>query len=145
MRLSRKAKGIFLAAGALLCFALQMLIMKIPNGGNVQVAVGGNVSSINITGILQALMALVCVLLVLVDANIGLIIARVVLALSILSMTFTMIRTGGFAPLPGAVTVFLSLTSCEIIARQFKKMEFDSITDLVTKLLNRRGLIRELE
>ncbi|MBR5994772.1 MAG: bifunctional diguanylate cyclase/phosphodiesterase [Lachnospiraceae bacterium] len=146
MKLSRKGKAYCLMAGTLVCFVLQMLIMKTPNGGSILLQLGGKASMVNITGVIQAIMALICIILVLIDARIGLIIARVILLISVVSMVLAVIRSGGgLTPLPGAVTVLMSLLSCEIIARQFKQMEMDSITDLVTKLLNRRGLIKELE
>ncbi|MCR5722103.1 MAG: bifunctional diguanylate cyclase/phosphodiesterase [Lachnospiraceae bacterium] len=141
MRLSRKGKGIFLVCGTLLCFVLQMLIFKTPNNGNLVLAK----TRVNITGVIQAFMALVCVVLVLINAKVGIIIARVALLISIADLIFVIIMRKNFEPLPGVITVLLSLVSCEVIARQFKRMENESITDYVTKLINRRGLIRELE
>ncbi len=141
MRLSRRGRGIFLLTGTLLCFVLQMLIVKAPNNGTL--LIGG--APVNVTGIIQAVMALVCVVLVLLNAKIGIIIARIALSISALLMILAMVRSKMLTPLPGAVTILLSLVSCEVIARQFKRMEAESITDYVTKLINRRGLIRELE
>lgn len=141
MRLSRRGRGIFLTSGTLLCFVLQMLIVKVPNNGTLLI---GD-SPVNVTGIIQAVMALVCVILVLLNAKIGIIIARVALTISALAMVMAMVRSKMLTPLPGAITILLSLVSCEVIARQFRRMEAESITDYVTKLINRRGLIRELE
>ena len=141
MRLSRRGRGIFLTSGTLLCFVLQMLIVKVPNNGTLLI---GD-SPVNVTGIIQAVMALVCVILVLLNAKIGIIIARVALTISALAMVMAMVRSKMLTPLPGAITILLSLVSCEVIAKQFKRMEAESITDYVTKLINRRGLIRELE
>lgn len=141
MRLSRRGRGIFLISGTLLCFVLQMLIVKVPNNGTLLI---GD-SPVNVTGIIQAVMALVCVILVLLNAKIGIIIARVALTISALAMVMAMVRSKMLTPLPGAITILLSLVSCEVIARQFRRMEAESITDYVTKLINRRGLIRELE
>ena len=145
MRLNRRGRGIFLVCGTLLCFVLQMVILKIPNNGTLPVTFAGNVSEVNITGVVQAFMALICVLLVLINARVGIIVARVALSLSIVSMSFAIIMSRRLTPLPGAVTVLLSLVSCEVISQQFRRMEYESITDYVTKLINRRGLIRELE
>ncbi len=141
MRLSRRGRGIFLISGTLLCFVLQMLIFKVPNNGTLLIAG----APVNVTGIIQAVMALVCVVLVLLNAKIGIIIARIALSISALLMILAMVRSKMLTPLPGAVTILLSLVSCEVIAKQFRRMEAESITDYVTKLINRRGLIRELE
>lgn len=141
MRLSRRGRGIFLISGTLLCFVLQMLIFKVPNNGTLLIAG----APVNVTGIIQAVMALVCVVLVLLNAKIGIIIARIALSISALLMILAMVRSKMLTPLPGAITILLSLVSCEVIARQFRRMEAESITDYVTKLINRRGLIRELE
>lgn len=141
MRLSRRGRGIFLISGTLLCFVLQMLILKVPNNGTLLIAG----ATVNVTGIIQAVMALVCVVLVLLNAKIGIIIARIALSISALLMILAMVRSKMLTPLPGAVTILLSLVSCEVIAKQFRRMEAESITDYVTKLINRRGLIRELE
>lgn len=141
MRLSRRGRGIFLISGTLLCFVLQMLILKVPNNGTLLIAG----APVNVTGIIQAVMALVCVVLVLLNAKIGIIIARIALSISALLMIMAMVRSKMLTPLPGAVTILLSLVSCEVIAKQFRRMEAESITDYVTKLINRRGLIRELE
>ena len=145
MRLSRRGRGIFLIAGTLLCFALQMVILKIPNNGSFQLGFGGRVAEVNVNGVLQALMALICVILVLLNAKAGRLVARVVLLISFFFMVMAIIRSKMLTPLPGAVTIMLSLISCEVISRQFQVMEMESITDYVTKLINRRGLIRELE
>ena len=145
MRLSRRGRGIFLIAGTLLCFALQMIILKIPNNGSFQLGFGSRVAEVNVNGVLQALMALICVILVLLNAKAGRLVARVVLLISFFFMVMAIIRSKMLTPLPGAVTIMLSLISCEVISRQFQVMEMESITDYVTKLINRRGLIRELE
>ena len=141
MRLSRRGRGIFLITGTLLCFVLQLLIVKVPNNGTLLIAG----APVNVTGIIQAFMALVCVVLVLLNAKVGIVIARIALLISALLMILAMVRSRMLTPLPGAVTILLSLVSCEVIAKQFKRMEMESITDYVTKLINRRGLIRELE
>ena len=141
MRLSRRGRGIFLLTGTLLCFVLQLMIVKVPNNGTLLIAG----APVNVTGIIQAFMALVCVVLVLLNAKVGIVIARIALLISALLMILAMVRSKMLTPLPGAVTILLSLVSCEVIAKQFRRMEMESITDYVTKLINRRGLIRELE
>ena len=141
MRLSRRGRGIFLLTGTLLCCVLQLMIVKVPNNGTLLIAG----APVNVTGIIQAFMALVCVVLVLLNAKVGIVIARIALLISALLMILAMVRSKMLTPLPGAVTILLSLVSCEVIAKQFRRMEMESITDYVTKLINRRGLIRELE
>lgn len=145
MKYKRKLRNIILTVGSILCAILQIVIIKVPNNGNVIVQLSGGTSMFNLRGVLQSLFSLICISMVGFDAKRGIVLSRIFLSLSSVMLAVTSIVFKAMESIPGVITIILSLVSCEIIAGQLKYIEAESITDYITKLLNRRGLIKELE
>ncbi len=145
MKYKRKLRNIILTVGSILCVILQIVMIKVPNNGNVIVQLSDGTSMFNLRGVLQSLFALICISMVGFDAKRGIVLSRIFLSLSSVMLAVTSIVFKAMESIPGVITIILSLVSCEIIAGQLKYIEAESITDYITKLLNRRGLIKELE
>lgn len=145
MKYNKRFRNIFLIVGSIFAITIQILILKVPNNGNLIFQSAGKTYTFNLRGVLQAFTALDCVFMVSVDPKRGMILTRIFMGGSAISMLLNALRFKTVESLPGAITIILSLVSCEIIAKQLKYIEAESITDYVTRLYNRRGLIRELE
>lgn len=142
---SVRKRRIILIIGIIICAVLEFLMITAPNDGTLTKVIAGKPSVININGIFQAVYALICIFMVCIDPKAGGIIARVLLILTTFSMVMGMIRGKTLSALPGAITVFLSLISVEVIRKFMLRIQTESITDYVTKLFNRRGLIKAIE
>lgn len=145
MNYNKRFRSIFLIVCTVIAILIQVAIVIVPNNGNLIFEKSGEMYTFSLRGVLQSICALVCVFMVTVDPKRGIKITRIYLGISTLSLVMNSLRTKSLDSIPGAITVVLSMVSCEIIARQLKRIEAESITDFVTRLYNRRGLIRELE
>lgn len=145
MSYNKRFRNIFLIVCTVLTVIIQIVIVRVPNNGNLLIYRAGEVYTFNLRGVLQAVFALPCVFMVSVDPKRGMVITRIIMGMSTVSMILNTLRFKSIESLPGAIIVILSLVSCEIIAKQLKYIESESITDFVTRLYNRRGLIHELE
>lgn len=141
----KKIRNIILTAGMILCVILQLTIILAPNGGMIAVATEEWNTEFNIRGILQSVMALVCLFLVCVDYKKGIIFTYIILGFSSISLSVSILKLHNLGSLPGTVTLILTIVSAKIISSQLKVEETKSVTDIVTGLLNRRGLYHEFE
>lgn len=89
-------------------------------------------------GTLQAIMILFCFLIVILNYSTGRIVSVSLIILAILQNIFVMHTSKSFSPLPGVISLLVSLFTIELIARFYKKKAVNSITDIVTGLKNRR-------
>ncbi len=142
--MSKKGRRILLALLAALVVAIQVVIIRFPNNGIIILPNVFDGTSCNVRGVLQSLMVLLCVLMVCTDMRVGRILTRIFLGISTLSLTISVFRTKQLESLPGAVSLVIGIVTCEVISKSLLYIEMESVTDLVTKLLNRRGLLREL-
>lgn len=142
--LSKKEKRIVIFTLSVLAIFIQVLIIRTPNNGVLVTPDVFEGTSFSIRGVMQSLMLLVCVMMVCVDTKAGKILARIFLGISTASLVTTIFRFRTLEALPGAISIVLGIVTCEIIAGALSFIEMESITDLVTKLYNRRGLMKEL-
>ncbi len=124
---------------------VQAVIVKSPPEGIFINTADGWHTPLNIRGIMQAVMCLICLLLVCADHKKGMIVTYFALGISSLAMSFSIIMGKTLNPLPGTVTLILTIVSAKIISNQLRVEESKSVTDLVTGLLNRRGLYHEFD
>lgn len=141
----KKTRNIMIFIGVLVCAAILVTIIKAPNEGMIPVNTNGWHTEINIRGLLQSVLAIVCLLLVCVDYRKGIVITYIALGFSAISLTGAIFRTKSLGSLPGTVTLILTIVSAKIISTQLKIEEKKSVTDIVTGLLNRRGLYHEFD
>lgn len=143
--MKEKRKKIAFILLALLAVLFEAMIVMIPNGGNITVETRYGMTSFNCRGVLQALLSLVCICTVCIDNVKGLIFTIIMLLGSASGMVMSAYQRKSLEGLPGALTLVLSIVSAAIICKQFRKIENDSITDVVTGILNRRGFIEKLD
>ncbi|MGN0638883.1 MAG: putative bifunctional diguanylate cyclase/phosphodiesterase [Huintestinicola sp.] len=119
--------------------------LMISLSGNRVIMVGRNsIPAFSINGILQAVQYFMCICMVCTDYKKGRIISAVLIALSILLNIREIVFAHVLNSLPGIINLIVSLIGIEVLCRQFEIRENDIITDFLTKLNNRHGLIRTL-
>ena len=93
-------------------------------------------------GIIAAILSLCCILLVFVDYKIGSRIAFGIMGFSIVTSFIPIVMMHNLAPLPGVLTMLVSLITVIIISSFYKKSTISSLTDYITGLPNRRYYIK---
>ena len=141
----RKSRKILLVIEIVLAVACAVALAKLPNEGLIDINFAGHSSVVNLKGIITSFQSLLFISMTCLNNKVGSKIAYVLLGISSFGMLMGMVKTHNLVSLPGLVTNLLALISIIIITYQLKKSELDSISDYVTGLLNRKGLVRELE
>lgn len=95
----------------------------------------------SLSGVLQSIQMAICVILVRVDYKYGTITAVALICISIFTMLRVVFLFSHLAPLPGIFNLLVLIACLVIIARQFRRMEKDSVSDYLTGLWNRRGIL----
>lgn len=139
-------KNIFLVV--LVCIAVILYLMSIRLnsrlGGVFQIN-NMNVRIDNIHGILSSLISLMCILMVTIDFKKGRILAYIFLTLQIGFMTIGIIRSDELFSLPGIYNSIVTIISVTLIYWQLSRSNKMSVTDYMTGLMNRRGLVKYIE
>ncbi|MCQ2495334.1 MAG: bifunctional diguanylate cyclase/phosphodiesterase [Lachnospiraceae bacterium] len=102
-------------------------------------------SSSNINGMLSSLISFICILMVLIAHKKGLISAYIFQALNIGFMTTEIIRHHNISTLPGIFNGIVSVVSVTLIYIQLTRSTKMAITDYMTGLMNRRGLVKYID
>lgn len=92
-------------------------------------------------GIIQAVMGLLCIIMVSIDYKMGRIMALVFMLGSVFFMFMNIIRTGDMSSLPGIYNSIITIVSVMIISNGLSKADKRAVTDYLTGLRNRRGLV----
>lgn len=143
-KMTKKEKRIAIVFLTGIVILLQAAIVKIPNNGILYLPDVFEGTSVNIRGVLQSIMILICVLMVCIYTKAGKILARILLGISAASLTISVFKARTLESIPGAISLVLGIVTCEIISETMSYIEMESVTDLATKLFNRRGLVNEL-
>lgn len=99
----------------------------------------------NLSGIFTSLQMFVCILMVCVNYKNGYVLANIFMSFSLFSMGMQIVRNHNLASLPGVTTMVISLIATWIIHVHFRLREKDAVTDYLTGLNNRRGLLQHLK
>ena len=100
-------------------------------------------SSIN--GVMQALMGLVCIVMVIVDYRRGLVLSLISIFISLSACARAIFASHNGTALPGIFSCLISLLSVFVISDQFSVSDHKRITDQVTGLKNRNGFEEYIE
>ena len=92
-------------------------------------------------GIIQAVMGLLCIIMVSIDYKMGRIMALVFMLGSVFFMFVNIIKTGDMSSLPGIYNSIITIVSVMIISNGLSKADKRAVTDYLTGLRNRRGLV----
>lgn len=140
-----KKNNFFIVCCILIYVILILISQVIARNGNRVIMIGRNsIPSLSINGVLQAVQFFMCLCMVSVDYKKGRIISAIMISLSILLNLKEIITMHVLNSLPGIINLIFYLIGIEILCRQFEIREKDIITDFLTKLNNRHGLIRTL-
>lgn len=144
MKLRKKTANIFIFF-SILVFVLLMVIIPYMERNPIYVFDGQKYQSINMNGIISAFMSLICILIVCMSYKTGLIISLILMMLFIIQMTQAVVRYQSYSALPGIANALIYMIALTILSKQLQHRQTDAVTDILTGLLNRRGLIQYLE
>ena len=99
---------------------------------------------ISLQGIIAAINALCCIIMVFIDFKKGSKIAFTIMGISIALALIPIFTVHSLAPLPGIVSNIVSLVSIIIIYSFYKRSSMNSLTDFITGLPNRRYYVKEV-
>lgn len=105
---------------------------------------GTTIAASGIMGLLQAMSALICIIMVCVDFKLGRLLATIGQSISLIMMTVTIAVRKEYNSLPGLIFAAVAILSVQVIAKQFVKLEQASITDTLTHLYNRQGFLENV-
>ena len=134
--------------GLNICFgALFFYIAGVIGRINTDMIAFGDISvpSQSIKGVITACVSLACVLIVCLDYKVGIWTGIIFIGISIIRMTIACFLSKSVGALPGIISSAVSLIIIFVIAYELKRIYKDSVTDLNTGLLNRRGFVIECQ
>lgn len=99
---------------------------------------------VSLQGIIAAVNALCCIIMVFIDFKKGSKIAFTIMGISIALALIPIFTVHSLAPLPGIVSNIVSLVSIIIIYSFYKRSSMNSLTDFITSLPNRRYYVKEV-
>lgn len=96
-------------------------------------------------GVLTAFQYGVCLSIVITNKTKGLKAAVILEGITILSLLMSIFKRGNTAALPGLFNAIFYIITLILIAKFYRDRENESVTDLLTGLMNRRGLYKHLK
>ena len=143
---SRKLGNLGRILGALIFIWLCFFTSRLHQAGTTEIRFGSSsIPFYSINGLLTVLANVICIVMACTNPKKGRRLSECLLCLSMLTMLISILLSGHLGPLPGLANTLLCLLSVEFICRQITRREHDLVTDTLTGLNNRAGLIRELQ
>ncbi|MGN1119955.1 MAG: putative bifunctional diguanylate cyclase/phosphodiesterase [Oscillospiraceae bacterium] len=96
-------------------------------------------------GVLCALQYGLCLLMIRSDTRRGIVISIVLQSISALFIAIALLRSRSIAPLPGLFNTLFYIITLVWLAHLLRVRERETVTDVLTGLLNRRGLSQQLK
>lgn len=140
----KRREAILLSIGVVLSICLIAVIILIPNNGVVVLGTDKK-EAVNLNGVFLSVLALVCNWMVCVERKKGTLLSHLALTIILARTVVGCFVIGNYGAIPGMVIIVLTFVTTTIISSVLLKLEQDSVTDLITGLMNRRGLVKELE
>ena len=123
---------------------LSNAFVSVKLGRSVLTIGGMQLPTSSLNGCMQALMALIGIVLVLIDHRKGLIVSCIVLGLSVFGALRTVFASKVLNTAPGAFNAIIFIVAIALISGQVKYSNQMAVTDTVTGLLNRYGFERDV-
>lgn len=98
----------------------------------------------SLSGCIQVVICLLCIIMVLTDRKKGIIWSYVFLGISVAGSVRTMFATKSLSTAPGTFNAIIFIIAISLISRQIKYSNQMAVTDSVTGLLNRYGFDRDI-
>lgn len=143
-RLRKKRVLLIFCTVLYICLMIATILFD-SKGSRVNVSFGGNtlpLSSFN--GVLNACMAMLSIIMVCTDYKKGFRNSVILMSFSIISMLRPIIMVKKLTSIPGIANTLIMLIAIIILRKQLVQREKDIVTDFLTGLKNRRGLMRIL-
>ena len=125
----------------LLCYITCIVLFLIFQAASM---ILGRTPLANLSGVFSAFQYGVCLSLVRTNKKRGIITSLILLGASLLNLVITIIASGMQAPFAGLFNVLFYMVTITWLGAIFAKQEKNAVTDIVTGLLNRRGLYQLL-
>jgi diguanylate cyclase (GGDEF)-like protein len=135
-------KNMMLAIWTLIAIVSMYSISNIPKLGPVLNFGSFVLPVVSAQGIIAAILSLCCILLVFFDYKLGSRIAFILMGFSTVTACIPIFMIHNLAPLPGVITMLVSLITVIIISSFYKKSTISSLTDYITGLPNRRYYVK---
>lgn len=103
------------------------------------------ITSVNLLGMLSSVISFMCILMVVIGKKKGLIIAYGFVGFLLASMTVGIIKSHELSSLPGIFNTILCALSISLIYLELSRSSKMAITDYMTGLMNRRGLVKHID
>ena len=141
-----KHKVIFFRVFTMLCFVMLILnaVVSVKLGGKMLSVGEAQIPGSSLNGCIQAVMALIGIILVLTDHKKGLVVFCIVMGLSIVGVVRTIIVTQKLSIAPGAFNAVIFIIAIALISGQIKYSNKMAETDSTTGLLNRYAFDRDM-
>lgn len=138
-------KSLLLALFTTLSIFCIYCISATTNGNSGILTMGSfTIPIVSLQGIIAAVNALCCIIMVFIDFKKGSKIAFTIMGISIALALIPIFTVHSLAPLPGIVSNIVSLVSIIIIYSFYKRSSMNSLTDFITGLPNRRYYVKEV-
>ena len=98
----------------------------------------------SLSGCMQVVLSLLCIIMVLTDQKKGIIWSYIFLGISIFGSARTAFATKNFSTAPGTFNAIIFVIAITLISKQIKVSNKMAVTDSVTGLLNRYGFDRDI-
>lgn len=95
-------------------------------------------------GVITAFQFIVCLMTIKIDYKRGRIVSLVCLGFSFINLSIVILAQKNFSALPGLCNTLIYIVTVILLSFLFQSRMEESVTDLLTGLKNRRGLLREL-
>ncbi|MGN1304683.1 MAG: putative bifunctional diguanylate cyclase/phosphodiesterase [Oscillospiraceae bacterium] len=144
-KLSSKKQNALMILFILIYIMLNLLAVIISKNGNKILTLGrSTIPLYSINGIISGLQFFMCICMVSVEYKKGRIVSTVLIAMSIIGNISEIIRSHILNSLPGIINLIVSLISIYLLCNQLEIREKSIVTDYLTNLINRHGLVRTL-
>lgn len=142
----RTKQNLFVGICTFFCILLMVITICVDRMGQIQMQIADiSLSVTSLNGILSSLITMFCILIVGVKQVQGACIAASILGTHLIFMMYPLIIMRSFDVIPGIVHNLIIMIVVLILEKQFSNREKISVTDYLTELKNRRGLMRELD
>jgi len=145
MRSSKFRENLLLFICTILFIILTVAIIKSNQNESQPIYIGKHkLETGNFSGVLNSVQSLICMIMVLLSRKKGHTISVILISISIITTARAMIDKQILSPLPGITSMIITLATVGILANQLRLRQHEIVTDYLTDLKNRRGIIEIL-
>jgi len=145
MRSSKFKENLLLFIGTILFLVFTVLVIVLNQNESQKIPIGsGELETGNFSGVVNSVQSLICMIMVLLSRKKGHTLSVILISISVITTAKAMITKQILSPLPGITSMIITLASVSILANQLRLRQHEIVTDYLTDLKNRRGIIEIL-